>query len=271
MTKQTGWLGVVAAWVIFCGATAHGQSDRKAVSPEKLVADALAGFNQGRIEPHVDAMDPQALAQFRRAITGLFAAAEKDGKADQLLGLFPGVKEPGDLKKLDDRALFAAYLRGMTSRLDQETKEMVAKTKIEVLGHTGEGKDIAHVVYRAKIGGDDAGFERMYVASVRKQPAGWGMLLGSEVEGMLGMLKERMEGNLELPDMKGAKVMPVGEVAEGSDRVHVVYRATFPIGKSSITKLAVATVAKSEPEWALLRSGKPADMMKLLRQKAGLD
>jgi len=234
------------------------------------VRAATDAVNHGRTEEFARAMHPEALRQFRAVMSAVVDAAAKDGKADQVLRIFPSVKDVQGLKKLDDVTFFADYLRGVTGH-DPALKSALAHSKIEVLGHVAEGKETAHVVYRmsTKVDGEDVD-GLMSVASLRKDGPRWAMLLSSDVEAMTLMMKQRLMAKPAVPDLKAMKVQPLGHLLEGKENAHLVYRTVTPLGDTSLKKINVLSVNKTDPGWKVVRDGDSEAVIKLIKEQFGL-
>jgi hypothetical protein len=239
-------------------------------SPEAVTRAAMGAMKTDRMDEFADAMHPDALKQFHSAMSTIVDEAAKARKANQLLPLFQDVASVEELKKLDDKQFFVAFLRGMTGR-SPDVKRHLAGAEAQILGSVPEGKDTTHVVYRLKLTTGGATLDRMTVASLRRDGSGWKMLLTGDVEGMVAALKQGLaSGRPALPDLAASKVQAVGRVLEGNDTADVVYRMTTPMGTGSVTKLGALSVAKTDPEWATARDGNAENLTNLVRQKLGL-
>jgi hypothetical protein len=239
-------------------------------SPEAVVRVATEALNHGRTEEFARAMHPEALRKFREVMTAFVDAAAKDGKADQVLKLFPSVTDVEGLKRLDDVSFFADYLRGATAR-DPSLKSALANSKIEVLGHVAEGKETTHVVYRMSTKVDGTDFDGIIqVASLGKHGTNWKMLLSSDVETMTLMMKQRISAKPAAPDLKATKIQPLGHFLEGSENAHLVYRIATPLGDTALKKVNVLSVKKSDPGWKVVRAGDTEAIIKLVKEQLGL-
>jgi hypothetical protein len=251
-------------------ATAQKTHAADPASPEDVARVATEAINHGRIEEFTTAMHPAALRQFRTAMLEVVEAAAKDGKADQVLRLFRDVKLVGDLKKLDDAGFFAAYLRGVM-RNDAELKSVLADAKIVILGHVDEGKELAHVVYRFTTQRKDADpIEMTSVVSLRKDGPRWAMLLSGDIELMTFAMRQRLSAKPATPDSKAAKIQLLGRVLEGTDRAHLVYRVTTPLGTTTIKKVNVLNLDDSDSEWQVFQEGDSASVIKLIKARLRL-
>ena len=139
-------------------------------------------------------MHPEALAEFRSITLPLAEAADKKGKADSILDLFPGAKSLDDLKRMNPEEFFASFLQG-TLKFLPETRQVLTNSKTEFLGHVAEGKDVAHVVYRMTAKVRTVSFTKMYVISLKKHKTEWRLILSGDIKGMAEALKLRLELN----------------------------------------------------------------------------
>jgi hypothetical protein len=256
-------MGFVGLWLVSVerGSPAAPAKD----SPEDIVATALDALNHDRPDEYVKAMHPEALKQFRTATLEIVAHA----KTGQVPPLFQGVKDIPELKKLSETQLLTSYLRGMIPA-NPKAKRALSKTKIEVLGHVAEGKETTHVVYRSKLEIDGAKLEKLNVSSLRKDGTAWKLLLPSEIEGAVAMVKQQVAGKFTLPDLQSSRVQPLGQLVEDGGTIQVVYRFITPIGDSSFRKVAALSVNKDTPEWAAVREGRTAEITKLIKQRNGI-
>jgi len=270
MMKQRSNLAMASALLILLLSPMKSPAGPDDRSPEAVVREATDGVNHGRTEEFAKAMHPEALRQFRAAMSAVVDAAAKDGKADQVLRLFPSVKDVQELKKLDDVTFFADFLRAVTGR-DPALKSALAHSKIEVLGHVAEGKETAHVVYRMSTKVDGTDFEGLVlVASLRKDGPRWRMLLSGDVEAMTLMMKQRSVSKPAVPDFKAMKVQPLGHLLEGKENAHLVYRTVTPFGDASLKKINVLSVKKTDPGWKVVRDGNSEAIITLIKGQFGL-
>lgn len=264
-------LTIAATLSFLVGSPSHSRAAAGDGSPEEVVRKATDSLNQGREEEFARAMHPAELRRLREALSTIVDEAARDGKADQVLRIFPGVKSVEQLKELDDMAFFTAYLRAITGH-DPAVKKALAKTKVEVLGHVAEGKDTTHVVYRSimKGKGDDDAFFRIMVVSLRKDGPRWAMLLSGDAEATMAAMKQRFAANPAVPDLRATKIQLIGQLLEGKDRAYVVYRTITPLGDTPLKKVSVMTIDKEEPGWAVVRSGDSDAIARLIKERTGL-
>lgn len=267
--RRRSLFGVACVGLLYVPFPTTGRAAPEAGSPEAVVRGAISGMNQGRIDDFTKAMHPQALEQFRTSLSGVIDAAAKEGKADELLKMFPGIKKVGDLKQLDDGQFFSKYLRGMIA-INPEIKRALAGTKTETLGHFDEGKETTHVIYRSTLNSQGAKLDRVNVVSLRRDGARWAMLLTGDLDGMVSMMKQKFAGSFEFPDLTASRIEILGRLLEGDDKAQIAYRMITPMGGSSIQKSAVLTVNKADPGWPVAHLGKPEELSRLVSEKLGL-
>jgi hypothetical protein len=240
-------------------------------SPEAALAQAVEAMNQDRLEDYTALMLPDALKQFRTTMTSLIDITDKQGKAAGVLPIF-GAESIAEIKALDDRAFFVRFLRGVAGK-NPEIKKALAGAKTEMLGHVPEGKDRAHVVYTLTIEADGKPIANTTVNSLQKHGSQWALLLSGDMEGMVEMMKLQASGKPVLPNVQSSRVEPVGRLIPEGDAApaYVVYRLVTPIGESHLSKIAVLTVHKSDPGWAIAHRGKHEELAQLVRKELGLD
>lgn len=271
MTKRRLFVGIACLELTFLYANLSGRATAAVSSPEDMALVAVDAIKVQKYEAFAKAMHPEALREFRSTMSALLDAASRAKQSSQVLPLFDGAKRIEDLKKLDDLAFFVSFMQG-AMKVNPETKEALAKMKVQVLGHLPEGKTTEHVVYRTTFPGTGPGLESVKVISLRKDGETWGLLLGGDVEAIIASLKQRLKGRpgpLDF-DFAASKVEPLGQSAEGAQRAHIVYRLTTPFGNSKVTKIDVVSVGEADPGWGLLKSGKPEDLTKLVEQSLGI-
>lgn len=239
--------------------------------PEEVARKSLEDLKADRIEDFVKAMHPGSLTQLRSALLKIYEDASKTGQGGQILSLFDGVKSSADLKSLNDVSFMVAYLRGST-KLIPGYKETVRQMDAQVIGHIDEGREKTYVIYRSKLGNNAGSPVTMKAIGLRKNGPGWGMLLGDDIEVVLLMLKQKVQGQGALPqfDMAASKVEPLGLIPEGEGKVHVVFRLTTPMNGSKISKVSVLSVTKDDPEWAVVTRGKNEEITRLIEQSVGI-
>jgi hypothetical protein len=241
-------------------------------TPDDVARGAIKAVKEGRLDDFARAVHPQALAQFRSAMSTLIDGAAKEGKTDEILRLFDGAKGVDEVKALDAAAFMAAYLRG-TMRLTPEIKERLAKSTEKILGDVAEGGETVHVVYRPTMPGVEARFLTCKVLSLRKDGPGWGLLLSGDIESRLALLKQSLAGKPAIPriDFAASRLEPLGRVTENGENGHAVYRLTSPIGDIPVTMVEVLSLGKADPGFAVLREGKPKEVARLIGQRIGIE
>lgn len=237
-------------------------------SPESVVKTATDAMNQGRNEEFAKAMHPEALKKFRETMMTVIEEAGKEGKADEVLKLFPTVKDIAGLKKLDDSKFFADYMGGVM-KMQPALKQALAQAKVEAVGHIAEGKDVAHVVYWMKLEGNDKG-AKVLVASLGKDGPKWKMQLAGDIEMMTLMMKQKAQGKMDFPDFKKTEIQVLGHLADKDEAEQVVYRTITPFAETKLKKVNVLTISKDDPAWKAVKGGDSAATTKLLKEKLGL-
>ena len=259
----------LASLLIACFAPALCAADDR--SPEVVVREATTASNQGRYEEFARAMHPDAIRQFKNAMISLIDAADKDGKANQILRLFPKLKTVEEFKKRDPNLFFADYLSGVIN-LQPELKKMLSGAQVTTIGHVDESKNLTHVLYRmkAKVEGEPLELGPL-VVTLKKDGDRWAMLLNGDVETMMVMMIQAAtkKGKVPPTDPKKSKVEPIGHLIEG-DQALLLYRVVSPIGDTSLAKLNVQAFNKTEPEGKIVTEGNREAIIKLIREKSNL-
>src|SRR5690349_2751583 len=100
MMKPACSLRMTLASVLVLALEASGQTPPAPApgSPEATVARAVDAMNKDRLDEFTADMHPGALKRFKEGMMKLVEAAEKDGKADQVLRLFSDAKNVADVK-----------------------------------------------------------------------------------------------------------------------------------------------------------------------------
>lgn len=242
-----------------------------APGPEDVARAALKSIKEDRIEDFARAMHPESLIQLKTTLVTILDGAAKAGLENEILPLFAGAKTVNDVKALDEVSFMAAYLRAMSQQIPG-LKETLKKMDMQVVGHINEGKEKVYVVYRSQQRGDEAGATAMKVIGLRKNGPGWGMILGDDIEVILLMLKQKVEGKGAMPNfnLAASQVELLGQVLEGRDKAHHVFRLTTPVNDSKVSKVSVLSVSKTDPEWAVMQSGAKAEIKSLIEQSVGI-
>jgi hypothetical protein len=162
----------------------------KGETPEDVAKRAVAALKEDRLDDFAKAMHPEALKSFKAALVSIAEVADKGGQGKEILGLFKGVDDLDELKKLDDVPFFVFFYRGIT-RVQPALKQALAGAESQIIGHVLEGKDTAHVVHRMTVTVDGTKVSKTDVISLKKTDTGWGMLLSGDLENMTTMLKRR--------------------------------------------------------------------------------
>jgi hypothetical protein len=240
-------------------------------SPEAITLRAMDAMNAGKYEEFAKDMHPEALRKFRSLMSTIVDLADQDGKAQDILRLFPNCKTVADTKKLDDVGFFATCLEGQM-RAQAGLKEAMANAKNVMIGRVDEKPDMAHVLYNMTINLDGEKTEvGPNVVSFKKDGERWAMMLKAEMENGVAMMLARMKkGKIEVPERKSSKIQPFGRVLVGDETVHVVYRVITPVGEKEMTKMNVLSLKKDEPGWQVAKDFDSEAIIKLIKEKFDL-
>jgi hypothetical protein len=239
--------------------------------PEDVARNSLNDLKADRIEDFVKAMHPEALTQLRSALLKIYDEGSRAGRGGEILSLFAGVNSSQDLKSRNDASFMVAYLRGSTRHIPNY-KQTMQQMDAQIIGRINEGQDKAYVIYRSKRLNDGDHPGMIKAIGLRKNGPGWGLLLGDDIEVVLLMLKQKVEGKGAMPkfEMAASTVEPLGLILEGEDKAHEVFRLTTPMNGSKVSKVSVLSVTKNDPEWTLVQGGKKEEIRRLIEQSVGI-
>lgn len=263
------FLGIACAGVLLVRFSATGWAAPEDDSPEAVVRKAISAVNRGKVEDFAKEMHPQSLEKFRAAMWTVVELAAAKGKGNEMLPLFRGTKNLKELKRLTDRQFFTRLMRGLIAN-NPEIKQALTGTKPETIGHLDEGEDATHVLYRSRLDTPGGDLEKVNVISMKKDGARWAMQLSGDLDGMVLVMKQKVAGSLDMPDIAASRVEVQGRLMEGEDKAHIVYRLLTPLGTSTIRKMGVVTVAADESGWATAKDGTNDERAKLVKEKLGL-
>lgn len=159
-------------------------------SPEKTALRAMEALRENRVGDFAEEMHPEALKSFKTAILDVMDSAEKAGREGELLSLFEDVTAVSDLRKLDDKAFFESFYKGVI-KMQPRIRDSMKGMTIEVIGHVKEGADMLHVVYRGTVNSGDLKISQLSVMSMKKSGERWGMLLTNDLEALAATLKKQ--------------------------------------------------------------------------------
>lgn len=162
------------------------QREGKSVdTPESVAHKALIALREDRLQDYAELMHPDALKRFRSMVISSVQELEREGLGNTALAMYGLTKE--QLKRLNDRELFVATLKGVYQRVP-ELKQVTTGAEFQVLGHVMEGSDTAHVVYRLTATLQGIKASKISVITLQRSSVGWRMLLLYELENMLRLL-----------------------------------------------------------------------------------
>lgn len=150
-------------------------------TPETVLTRYWETFRTGDYAANAALMDPAALEELRDAMFRMAEAVGAEG-GEELLEVF-GVRTPEEVRTLAPALLYERMLR--TTLGAGEMREVLAGSEVRVLGHVPEGEDVAHVVYRMRMGIAGMEVDQVQVAPLRRTAAGWRVQLTGSLAGML--------------------------------------------------------------------------------------
>lgn len=191
MRKKIVGLMIIAAMLLTAGLVwAQAQA-----TPEAAVKAYMALLQKEKINEFVAVMHPDALADFKKMMMPVVKLAVAKKKEAKVMGLFKGVKTAAQLEKMPPPQVFAAFYKGLLAVMPSLTQAL-AGSKMEVLGHVAEGKDLAHVVYRTTMSLGQVKAVKVDVVSCRLYKGKWMILLSSNLEGLSAQIKMQIENSL---------------------------------------------------------------------------
>ena len=191
MRKKIVGLMIIAV-MLFTAGLVWAQS---LATPEAAVKAYMALLQKEKINEFVAVMHPGALADFKKMMMPVVKLATAKKKEAQVMTLFKGVKNAALLEKMPPAQVFAAFYKGLLVVMPK-LSDALAGSKMEVLGHVAEGKELAHVVYRATMSLGQIKSVKVDVVSCRLYKGKWMVLLSSNLEGLAAQIKMQIENSL---------------------------------------------------------------------------
>ena len=111
------------------------------------------------------------------------------------------------------------------------------------------------------------------MAPLIKSGKDWKLGLMGDFQAQIAALKQGLAENPDrppIPDLKAARVEPLGHVMEGKKTAHVVYRLSMPLGDSTLSRLVVQDVSSDDPAWDAVRKDDMPAVTAFLEKKAGI-
>ena len=167
-------------------------------SPEATVKSYMTALQKEDVKKFVSVMHPAALADFKKMMMPVVELAVAKKKEAQVMPLFKGVKDAAQLKKMAPADVFAAFYKGLLGVMPQ-LSQVLSGSKMEVLGHVKEGKDIAHVVYRATMTVGRVKVKKVDVTSCKLYKGKWMIMLSGDIEGLATQIKMQIQQSLNRP------------------------------------------------------------------------
>ena len=192
MTKTFRPALIVAALVMLAARAAQAQA-----TPEDVARRYYETFRSSDWAANASMMHPEALAQFKGIFTQLADLADADSSVADLQQMF-GVATGAELKALPDGQVYARFLSNILGQ-QEELRQILASSSVEVLGHVPEGADRAHVVYRMTMGFMGSSMTQMQVMSLKKEGGEWRVLLTGDMQNILGAITGGMSAGATPP------------------------------------------------------------------------
>jgi len=166
--------------------TGRAASAEKTPAPAESVAMAyLKASKETNVDKMVSLMHPEAIEQFTKALMPAIVEAGKAGMDAQIMPMFSGVKSTAEIEKMEPKRFYASYLAATTKRY----KKIFSKMKFTPIGGLMEGDDLYHFVYRMNIKLKKTSATQVSLISLKKNGAGWGVLLTQDVKNSAKQIK----------------------------------------------------------------------------------
>lgn len=152
-------------------------------TPEAVAGRFLETLRAGDWAANAALMHPEAVGSFKRLFVEL--GGDHPEVVDELLGM-----KLADLQAMPPAQAYEAFMRKFVGPL-AELRQMIVGMRVEMLGHVAEGADLAHVVYRMRMETDGVSMSKVEVVPLRRDGAGWKVLLTADLENLAAALKEQ--------------------------------------------------------------------------------
>ncbi len=201
MTKTFRPALLAAALVVLAAGAAHAQA-----TPEDVARRYYETFRASDWAANAAMMHPEALAQFKGIFTQIADLADADSSVTDLQQMF-GVATGAELKALPDAQLYSRFLSNILGQ-QEELRQILASSSVEVLGHVPEGADKAHVVYRMTMGFMGSSMTQMQVMSLKREGGEWKVLLTGDMQNIMGAITAGMAQDAEPPEEPAPPPVP---------------------------------------------------------------
>lgn len=269
MTNQTARKAInkVLLAALLCGSLsllpAPGLCAEAEVTPQSISEKSFEAMKVGKADEFAKLMVPSELERFKKSLLVIADLAKTKGQEDQIVGLF----QAPDRKTLDELPPSEFLVRLMKRQFTPEVLELYSKATIKTLGVVKEGDELAHCIYVLTI---PNALSKTSVVSLKKEGSTWGMLLTSDIDKMMQMLKIQFaQRGAELkidPELKSVKVL--GSITSGDD-TFVLIRSTTSVNGVDMQKVSPLAVKKTDAEYKLLGEADRAELEKSIQKKLG--
>ena len=155
--------------------------------PEVAAKAYFAALQAGDWNKCASLMHPEALASMKR-IFGTVIEADKTGQAAKEIF---GLKGKAEYAQMGGAAVFERLMTFLTQAVPNMKEALAASTSV-VLGQVAESPELVHLVYRSQVKMAGAEVKQVELLSVKKDGAGWRVLLTSDFEEMFTKMAESM-------------------------------------------------------------------------------
>ncbi len=233
-------------------------------SPKEVSEKSFALMKAGRSDEFAKLMLPSELECFKSALLAIADMAKSRGEEQKFVGLFE-VPDRDSLNKLPPQQFL---VRLMKRQFTPQVSELYSKATTRILGVINEG-EIAHCIYILSI---PEVFSKVSVVSLKKDSSGWGMLLTSDLDKVMQMLKVQYANQPGteiplIPELKRVKVL--GSIMDGDTTAYVLVRSTTAINGVDFDKVSAIPFKKGDPEFNLLAAKDKEALEKSIQKELG--
>jgi hypothetical protein len=152
-------------------------------APRAVAERIFAALSGKNADAFARDMHPAELAAFKGAVMASLADLKTDQERQGAVDFFAGVSKFDQIGALPPDRFFAAYMGGVFRRMRASGD---VQMQYQVLGQVPEGKDLMHVVYRARVSQGERSASDVSVLTLRQSPGGWKATLTGDLRAIAG-------------------------------------------------------------------------------------
>lgn len=185
MIMRTRWTGAMAvlAGLLVTGGRPAGAQQATAGTPRAVAERVFAALSAKNADAFARDMHPAELAAFKTAVMGSLADLKTDQEKQGAVDFFAGVSKFEQIGALPPDRFFAAYMGGVFRRMRASGD---VQMKYQVLGQVPEGKNLIHVVYRARVSQGQRSASDVSLLTLKQSPGGWKAMLSGDLRSIAG-------------------------------------------------------------------------------------